>query len=482
LKCDDIGSELDASQKECRNLNSEVFRLKAAWEEGIENLDSVRRENKNLAEEIKDLLEQLGEGGKSIHELDRQRRRLQAEKDELQAALEEAESALEQEENKVVRGNLELQQIKQEVEHRLQEKEEEFETTKKNFLRTIDSMQASLDAEIKSKQELLRIKKKIESDINEMEMSLDHINKANSEESKQIKRYAGSLADVESIIQEETRTREDTEEKAGIAERRGNALIGEVEESRMLVETADRARRAAETELVECREKVSELGSVNLTVVAEKRRIESIVRGLQQELDDLLISVKNSDEKSKKAVTDAARLADELRTEQEHSTTSIRIAKTSESQCNELQVRLEDAEIVAASYGRKMIAKLEEKIRMLESELGSCQVRSSETHKAALRSERRIREMEFSAEEDKKKFNRYGELAEKLQEKSRVYKRQIEDAEEIAALNLAKFRKAQQQLEEAEERCTSAETVMGRVRAERSISMGRFNGFHGLFD
>jgi len=117
---------------------------------------------------------------------------------------------------------------------------------------------------------------------------------------------------------------------------------------------------------------------------------------------------------------------------------------------------------------------------MLEAELGSCQVRSNETHKAALRSERRIREMEFTAEEDKKKFNRYGELAEKLQEKSRVYKKQIEDAEEIAALNLAKFRKAQQQLEEAEERSTSAETVMGRVRAERAISMGRFNGFTGL--
>jgi hypothetical protein len=25
----------------------------AAWDEGVENLDSVRRENKNLAEEIK---------------------------------------------------------------------------------------------------------------------------------------------------------------------------------------------------------------------------------------------------------------------------------------------------------------------------------------------------------------------------------------------------------------------------------------------
>ena len=87
--------------------------VQAAWDEGIENLEAVRRENKNLADEIKDLLDQLGEGGKSIHELDRQRRRLQVEKDELQAALEEAESALEQEENKVVRSTLELQQVRQ---------------------------------------------------------------------------------------------------------------------------------------------------------------------------------------------------------------------------------------------------------------------------------------------------------------------------------------------------------------------------------
>ena len=51
------------------------------------------------------------------------------------------------------------------------------------------------------------------------------------------------------------------------------------------------------------------------------------------------------------------------------------------------------------------------------------------------------------------------------------YKKQIEDAEEIAALNLAKFRKAQQQLEEADERAQTAEHHMGRLRHERGASM-----------
>merc|ERR1712152_96511 len=76
-KAADLGAEIAASQDEGRNYSSELFRLKAAQQESIEQLDVVKRENKNLADEIKDLLDQLGEGGRSIHELDKQRRRLQ---------------------------------------------------------------------------------------------------------------------------------------------------------------------------------------------------------------------------------------------------------------------------------------------------------------------------------------------------------------------------------------------------------------------
>merc|ERR1712029_370521 len=182
-------TEIDSSQKECRNFNSELFRLKAAWDETTEQLDVVKRENKNLADEIKDLLDQLGDGGRSIHELDKQRRRLEVEKEELQAALEEAEAALEQEENKVLRAQLELGQVRQEIDRKIQEKCEEFDDTRKNHQRAMDSLQASLEAESRAKAEALRIKKKLESDINELEIALDHANKANSEAHKGIKRY-----------------------------------------------------------------------------------------------------------------------------------------------------------------------------------------------------------------------------------------------------------------------------------------------------
>merc|ERR1711890_86371 len=52
----DVSAEVAASQDEGRNYTSELFRLKAATDEAVEQLDIVKRENKNLADEIKDLL------------------------------------------------------------------------------------------------------------------------------------------------------------------------------------------------------------------------------------------------------------------------------------------------------------------------------------------------------------------------------------------------------------------------------------------
>ncbi len=67
---------------------------------------------------------------------------------------------------------------------------------------------------------------------------------------------------------------------------------------------------------------------------------------------------------------------------------------------------------------------------------------------------------------------RIAELVDKLQQKIKSYKKQIEEAEEIAAINLAKYRKAQQELEEAEERSRAAEQNIEKYRGIRGGSVG----------
>merc|ERR1739844_807139 len=182
-------------------------------------------------------------------------------------------------------------------------------------------------------------------------------------------------------------------------------------------------KRQTEAELTEARMAVNEMNNVNSRAAADKRRLEGAVHTLQAEIDDMLHQAKSSEEKAKKAMVDAARLADELRAEQDHVSVQSKAKRSLETTMADMENRLADANESAMKGGKAAMAKLESQIK----------------------------ELAFQNDEDKKNQVAMSDLAGKLQSKIKTYKKQIEEAEEIAALNLAKFRKAQQELEETED-------------------------------
>ena len=103
---------------------------------------------------------------------------------------------------------------------------------------------------------------------------------------------------------------------------------------------------------------------------------------------------------------------------------------------------------------------LERRLRELELELSAAQQRSSGVLNRHQKSERHYKELELRLEDDHKNQAQMTSMVEKLNSKLKSYKDQITEAEEIAALNLAKYRKAQQQLEEAECRSRLAENQL----------------------
>ncbi|XP_042212121.1 myosin heavy chain, muscle-like isoform X2 [Homarus americanus] len=452
LKVDDLAAELDASQKECRSCTSELFHFKTVYEENLENLDSLRRENINLADEIKSLVDQLNNGSKSLDEFQKTAKRLELEKEELQAALEEAESALEQEENKVLRGQVELNQVRQEIERRIQEKEEEFDSTRKCHQRAIETLQSSLEAEAKTKAEALHNKKKLESDINELQAALDHSNKANTEMQRQCKKYQNDLSDLQHRFENEQRTSTEYREQYNIAERKINSLSGDLEESRTLLEQSDRGRRQAETELSDIQQRFTRLTTDHVALTTIRRKLDSEVTTLQADLDELVTEARNSEDKAKKAMLDASHLADELRVEQEHSQTQEKTRKGLEVAVRELQVRLQESELIIEQTGKTTVNRLEGRIRELEGHLDEERRLHAEDQSNLRKCEKRITEITFQSDEERRNHEKMQNFVDKMQQKTSSYRRQVEEAEEIAALNLAKFRKAQQELEDFEER------------------------------
>merc|ERR1719309_1732877 len=446
LKVDDMTHDLDASQLEARNYSAELFKAKNQYDESLEHLDVVRRENKTLSEEIKDLMDQICEGGRNLHDMSKNVKKYEIEKEELQAALEEAETALENEETKVLKGQLELSQVKQEIDGRIHQKEEEFDATRKVHLKAVENMQTALEAEAKAKAEALRQKAKYEADIHELEISLDHSTKANADLSKTIKKVQLEIKDMQDKYMEENHLASEYREQFSVAERRGNSLHGELEESRTLLEQSDRGRRQAESDLADCNEQYQDLYNQHNSLSITKRKMESEYQTMSADLSDMLNDAKASEDKAKKAMVDAARLADELRAEQEQSHDLAVKKKSLEASYKDLQCKLEEAEGMALKSNKRAYSKLEARIHELEVQFDEEARKHSDAQKSLRKAERKINELTFQGEEDKKNHERMQDLVDKLQMKVKTYKRQIEEAEEIAAINLAKYRKAQGEL------------------------------------
>merc|ERR1712137_882602 len=256
-KVDRLSFDLDVSQKETRNASSELFKVMSAYEESVLQLEEVRRENKTLSNEIKDIMDQITEGGRSIHEIDKIRKRLEAEKMELQSALEEAEATLEQEENKVLRCQMELTQVKTEIERRIAEKDEEFAMVRKNQTKALDSMQSALETEAKGKAEALRMKKKLEADAGDLGLALEHAIAGNAETQTTIKKYQLQVRDAQGKVDSESQAKSAAADNKVTADRKSAAMANALEESRALLETADRQRRGAEQELADTNENLA---------------------------------------------------------------------------------------------------------------------------------------------------------------------------------------------------------------------------------
>ncbi|XP_025968979.2 myosin-1B [Dromaius novaehollandiae] len=465
-KYEETQAELEASQKESRSLSTELFKMKNAYEESLDHLETLKRENKNLQQEIADLTEQIAEGGKAIHELEKVKKQIEQEKSEIQAALEEAEASLEHEEGKIVRIQLELNQVKSEVDRKTAEKDEEIDQLKRNHLRVVESMQSTLDAEIRSRNDALRLKKKMEGDLNEIEIQLSHANRQAAEAQKNLRNTQAVLKDTQIHLDDALRTQEDLKEQVAMAERRANIMQAEIEELRAALEQTERGRKVAEQELLDASERVQLLHTQNTSLINTKKKLELDISQIQSEMEETIQEARNAEEKAKKAITDAAMMAEELKKEQDTSAHLERMKKNLEQTVKDLQHRLDEAEQLALKGGKKQIQKLEARVRELEGEVDAEQKRSAEAVKGVRKYERRVKELTYQSEEDRKNVLRLQDLVDKLQMKVKSYKRQAEEAEELSNANLTKFRKIQHELEEAEERADIAESQVNKLRAK----------------
>merc|ERR1711979_178314 len=332
--------------------------------------------------------------------------------------------------------------------------------------------QTALEAESKGKAEALRMRKKLESDAAELGLALEQAIAGNAETGATIKKYQGQVRDAQAKVDDESAAKSAAADAKVSADRKAAAMQNALEEGRALLETADRQRRTAEQELADTNETLADLSNQNQSIAAAKRKLENEFSQLQADLDEMAAEAKLSEDKAARAMVDAARLADELRAEQDLAMMLEKDKKLLEAQCKDAAARADEAEVNALKGGRKAVIKMETRIRELESELDAESRKNGDICKNLRKSERTIKELTFAGDEDKKNHERMQALIDQLQGKVKSYKKQIEEAEEIAALNLAKYRKVAGALGDAAAEADANEqaAAMRKARA-RSASL-----------
>merc|ERR1712203_769569 len=335
-------------------------------------------------------------------------------------------------------------------------KGEELEMTKMKLTARLTEAEAAIDNLNAKLSQVEKAKAKIASESSDMANSLDQaqvLNAAMDRKAKQFDKVIG--------------------EWKGKVDRLSFDLDVSQKEARALLETADRQRRAAEQELADTNETLADLTNVNQSITASKRKLESELAQLNADLDEMTNEAKMSEDKAARAMVDAARLADELRCEQELAMNLEKDKKLLEAQCKDAATRADEAEVNALKGGRKAMIKMETRIRELESELDAETRRFGDINKNLRNSERSIKELTFAGDEDRKNHERMQALIDQLQGKVKSYKKQIEEAEEIAALNLAKYRKVAGALGDAEASADANEQAMAMRKARaKSAPLG----------
>jgi chromosome segregation ATPase len=466
-KLDDLTALYDAAQRDNRNKATEIVRLNHELDKTREQKDQLTRENKKLNDENAELKSQLSELNRKYHELEIEYRRLENEREELASAYKESEAARKGEEQRAQRMAAEMNQYRHDMERRLTDKEEELESVKKQMSIEIDQLNSRLvEAETKLKTEVTRIRKKLQVTITELEMTLDVSNKNNIELQKTIKKQSLQLTELQSMYEETQRQLQITVDQFGVAQRRLQALQGELEEMRGNMESALRAKRAAEQHAEDCSSRINELTTINVNLSTTKAKLEQELAAYAADYEEASKELKMADDRAQKCQVELKHMVDVLHEEQERVVKIESIKKALEIEIKNLTIRLEEVETNALVNSKRIISKLEARVRDMELELDEERRRHAETTKILRKKERTIKEVMIQGEEDHKNVALLQDSVEKLTQKLNVYKRQLQEQEGMSQQNLSRVRRFQRELEAAEDRAESAETNLNFVRAK----------------
>jgi len=313
------------------------------------------------------------------------------------------------------------------------------------------------------------MKKKMSVTIAELEMSLDASNKANNQLQNSSKAQATKIMELTQIIDKTTIKYNEVMGQLDGSNKRLAAVDGEFANSKRSLTQLLNEKKMFESKLTELSTKITEITNINVNLTSVKTKLEKDLSLVQHNYEDMARELKLADDRANKAANDAQHFEGLLREESVKVQKLDNVKKALETEVRNMTVRIEEIETTAISSSKRTIQKMEMRIVELEEFLSKEKAMHVETTTALHKKERSVKELLLQSEEDRKNILILQESLERLNEKIKMYKRQLEEQEAISNSNIMRVKKFQRELEAAEARANEAESSLNSFRSQQRV-------------
>lgn len=469
----------DNAERDARQNETKVISLSHELEELQEKLAESERLRKAAQNELEAMMESKDDFGKNVHELEKAKRSLEAQLEEKKQNIEELEDELQITEDAKLRMEVNMQAAKTQFERELAARDEQNEEKRKALLKQLRELESELDEERKARVNAVTLKKKIETDMKDLEEQLEAANRVKEDGLRQLKKYQQQVKDIQRDLDEARQARDEISEQAKENERKAKQLEADYVQMQEDLAAAERARKSLEAERDELAEELSSSAHLKGLAADEKRRLDSRIAQLEEEVEEERTQNELLVEKYKRANMQMETMQSDLNSERSALQKMESAKLTLEKQNKDMKAKLSELESQAKTMNKRVVQALESKLATLQDQLDAEAKERAMLAKNNRKLEKKYKEALLQGEEERRHADQYKEQMDKVNARVKALKRSVDEAEEEnTRLNSSK-RKIQRELDDYieanEELSREVQNLRNRLRG-RGAPSGR-SGF-----
>jgi chromosome segregation ATPase len=474
---DDLAAKLremtnlyERADKENKQRAAEIVRLCNDMDRCKMDNEGLRGANGKLTDEVRALKMELDALKKRFHELDQENRKLAHDREELARAYKDADSNRNKAEVRVGELENELKKLRTDAERVIMIKDEELQSTKKKLMVEIESLTIRLqEAESRLRNEVEKMKQKMVITITELQMSLEAANKGNTQLNNTCKIQQTEIHKLSSMYEEVSRKLQSSVEQYQVTINKLSIVEQELNSMKSNFGASNKERVMIESKMKEMNVRIVEITNINNQLTLVKTKLEKELSSVSADYDDIARELKLADDRANKSSSDAQHFESLLREEHSKLHQVGQAKQALENEMRTLTVRMEEIESTSINTTRITIKKMESRIEELEILFDREKKMHVETMSALHKKDRSVKELLLQSEEDRKNIIILQESLDKLNEKIKMYKRQLEEQECISNSNIMRVKKFQRELESAESRAVDAESTLDCFRSRQRV-------------